>query len=205
MTLITNFWQYVSQKIRPYANVDMNGKKISGLPTTDYPTEDDEASTKKYVDDSAPSGVPAGVICMWSGIIGDIPDGWALCDGGDGRPDLRSKFIRGAASGQNPGGTGGSDSKSLAIANLPSHTHTVSGTAASNGGHTHNVLQWAGGAGANQGVDILENAVGAWRSGFTSSTGAHTHSVSGTAAATGSGTAFDNRPAYYALAFIIKI
>jgi hypothetical protein len=32
----------------------------------------------------------------------------------------------------------------------------------------------------------------------------HTHTVSGTTEATGSGTAFDNRPAFYALAFIMK-
>lgn len=53
MSLITNFWQYVAQKIRPYADVDMNGKKISGLPTTDYPTADGDGATKKYVDDNA--------------------------------------------------------------------------------------------------------------------------------------------------------
>lgn len=40
---------------------------------------------------------------------------------------------------------------------------------------------------------------------FTTSTASsHTHSVSGTTGATGSGSAFDNRPAYYALAFIMK-
>jgi len=40
---------------------------------------------------------------------------------------------------------------------------------------------------------------------FTTSTASnHTHSVSGTTGATGSGDAFDNRPDYYALAFIMK-
>jgi len=51
MTLFTNFWYYVSQKIRPFADVDMDGKKISGLPTTGFPTEDADGATKKYVDD----------------------------------------------------------------------------------------------------------------------------------------------------------
>jgi len=37
-----------------------------------------------------------GVIVMWHGLITDIPDGWALCDGTQGTPDLAGNFIRGA-------------------------------------------------------------------------------------------------------------
>ena len=48
------FWYYVAQKIRPFFDVDMNGKKIGGLPTTSYPTLDSQAATKKYVDEQAP-------------------------------------------------------------------------------------------------------------------------------------------------------
>ena len=40
--------------------------------------------------------VPAGAIVAWSGAIADIPQGWALCDGANGTPDLRDKFIVGA-------------------------------------------------------------------------------------------------------------
>lgn len=40
--------------------------------------------------------VTAGVIVAWSGAIADIPTGWALCDGNNGTPDLRDKFIVGA-------------------------------------------------------------------------------------------------------------
>ena len=40
--------------------------------------------------------VPTGVIVAWSGAIVDIPAGWALCDGANGTPDLRDKFIVGA-------------------------------------------------------------------------------------------------------------
>lgn len=45
---------------------------------------------------------------MWHGQIVDIPNGWALCNGQNDTPDLRSKFIRGVRPGLNPGGTGGS-------------------------------------------------------------------------------------------------
>ncbi len=37
-----------------------------------------------------------GVILMWSGTIATIPDGWVLCDGFNGTPDLRSNFVVGA-------------------------------------------------------------------------------------------------------------
>ncbi len=35
-------------------------------------------------------------IVMWSGTIATIPDGWVLCDGNNGTPDLRDKFVVGA-------------------------------------------------------------------------------------------------------------
>lgn len=44
---------------------------------------------------------------MWSGLLSAIPSGWHLCDGTNGTPDLRSRFIKGAAPGSNPGTVGG--------------------------------------------------------------------------------------------------
>ena len=41
---------------------------------------------------------PVGGIILWSGLISAIPTGWALCDGTNGTPDLRNKFIIGAYS-----------------------------------------------------------------------------------------------------------
>lgn len=67
---------------------------------------------------------------MWDGLIVNIPDGWALCNGANGSPDMRERFVRGAPDGDNPGGTGGSES----------HTHLVAGnTALTNIDHDHNV------------------------------------------------------------------
>jgi microcystin-dependent protein len=40
--------------------------------------------------------IPKGGIIMWSGSLANIPAGWALCDGANGTPDLRSRFIVGA-------------------------------------------------------------------------------------------------------------
>ncbi|MCX5905264.1 MAG: hypothetical protein NTV89_17740, partial [Proteobacteria bacterium] len=44
---------------------------------------------------SASNGVPQGAIMMWSGAINQIPAGWALCNGTNGTPDLRDRFIVG--------------------------------------------------------------------------------------------------------------
>jgi hypothetical protein len=94
--------------------------------------------------------VPIGFIAMWSGTIASIPTGWTLCNGvavtrtdGGGSitpPDLRTKFVYGAY-GDNPapavpGQTGGQANKTLAAANLPSHTHGGT-TAAANAPHNH--------------------------------------------------------------------
>lgn len=46
-------------------------------------------------------------IAIWSGAIVDIPSGWALCDGGGGRPDLRNKFVIGAGDTFAPDDAGG--------------------------------------------------------------------------------------------------
>ncbi len=40
--------------------------------------------------------IPIGGIALWSGAIVDIPEGWVLCDGNNGTPDLTDKFIVGA-------------------------------------------------------------------------------------------------------------
>jgi len=57
------------------------------------PTNSQDAATKSYVDNS----IPIGGIIMWSGRISTIPTNWRLCNGSNGTPDLRNKFIIGAS------------------------------------------------------------------------------------------------------------
>ena len=64
---------------------------------------------------TATSSIPAGIITMWSGAINAIPDGWALCNGENGTPDLRDRFIVGAGNDYVVGGTGGSSEVTLTI------------------------------------------------------------------------------------------
>ena len=54
------------------------------------------------------SGVPNGAIIMWSGTVATIPDGFSLCDGSNGTPDLRNRFVIGAGRNYAVGATGGS-------------------------------------------------------------------------------------------------
>ena len=42
--------------------------------------------------------VPSGTILPWYGALGSIPTGYALCNGSNGTPDLRDRFLVGAGS-----------------------------------------------------------------------------------------------------------
>ena len=212
---------------------------------------------------------PVGGIVMWSGTLATIPTGWALCDGTTQNsvvtPDLREKFVMGAAASTNPGTTGGASSLSLVTANLPSHTHGV-GTIGS--GHTHSfsgsnthdhgdgnlsvsshshsisgtshshsvnynsttiylptsgttsqtVVTSVGSSGSNSastgsanGANSSTGSASPGISGDTSNASISVSgttgsaSMSGTSASTGSGTAFDNRPAFYEIAYIMYV
>ncbi len=155
-------------------------------------------------------GVPSGCILLWSGAVNTVPDGWALCDGQNGTPDLRDRFVVGAGGGYAVGATGGEASHALTTAEMPSHNHSFSGNATSAGAHTHKVQYEGygvrdlyGGGTKYSGSDTAE-----WASGGSLeaiSAGAHTHTVSGTIGSRGSGAAHENRPPYYALAYIMKI
>ena len=94
------------------------------IPTTAKQTEWDTSYTYR---------VPSGGIIIWSGASTAIPSGWFLCDGLNGTPDLRDRFVVGAGSTYAVGATGGS-----ANATLVSHTHTATSTFTGNALGTHN-------------------------------------------------------------------
>ena len=162
--------------------------------------------------------VPTGVITMWSGGVLSIPSGWALCDGNNGTPDLRDRFIVAAGGSYSPNDTGGADSVSLTESELPSHTHTMNtagshthtGTTSTDGEHNHtygrirNGDDQSGeqvGGGGDDGSFSTSFAGEHNHTLNVDSAGDHTHTIN----STGGGQAHENRPAYFALAFIMKL
>lgn len=128
---------------------------------------------------------PRGIIVAWSGEINKIPDGWALCDGKTvGVPDLRGRFILGANTATNNNtnfsknemaATGGSETHTLTVDEIPSHEHGFSA---------------GGGNGGNNGP----------RDGYGGTNG-----FAQVTFKTGGNKPHNNMPPYYALAYIMKL
>ena len=129
--------------------------------------------------------IPPGLIAMWSGAVNAIPTGWALCNGANGTPDLRNRFIVGAGSSyavHSASGSTTTGATTLALSQIPSHTHPYSGSTVGGSGMWHNnegKLAHGGGEGGN-----------AYAIGYAGGSGSHTHSTI---------------PPYYALAYIMKL
>jgi len=141
---------------------------------------------------SAPT-LPSGVIVLWSGAIGSIPSGYYLCDGTNGTPDLRDRFIIGAGNTYSVSQTGGT-ADSIVV----SHTHTATVT---DPGHFHQASNYgiavtAGGSYVALGVN--------GSSGSGANTGSAATGISVTNTSTGSSGTNANLPPYYALAYIMK-
>ena len=165
------------------------------------------ATTSQLNAVAAGGAIPSGGIIMWSGAVSAIPSGWVLCNGSNSTPDLRNRFVVGAGSTYAVNDTGGADSVSLSTANLPAHNHSFSGTGTTNttGAHVH-ASGWYGPRGASGEASVFATNNAGYPSVNTGSAGSHSHtvSVSGTTDNTGDGTAHENRPPYYALAYIMK-
>ncbi len=70
--------------------------------------------------------IPLGGIIMFSGVT--APGGWALCDGTQGTPDLRGRFVLASGSGsgltsRTLGQSNGEETHKLTIAEMPTHAH----------------------------------------------------------------------------------
>lgn len=146
--------------------------------------------------------IPTGLISLWYGDIGSVPSGWYLCDGANGTPDLRDRFVVGAGSTYAVAATGGNATNTLITANLPDHVHT--GTTGNNTSiaHTHSTgaflgnFTYAGGG----------STAGSAGSGTTGSTEppSHTHTFSTSTTVNAASTPISNIPPYYALAYVMK-
>ena len=153
------------------------------------------------------SGIPSGVILMWSGSLASIPAGWNLCDGNNGTPNLIAKFVRSISTASTETGTtGGSDAVTLtgAESGLQAHGHT--GSTNSTGSHNHALGQTTN-SNAQGGNKYYNTATyGRVDLGkYTESNGTHSHTVTvNNASAQDASSSHENRPAFYELAYIMK-
>lgn len=103
------------------------------------------------IEKAMPSNANGHGIIIWSGAVANVPSGWYLCDGSNGTPDLRNKFVLGAGGSYSVGATGGAANHTLTEAEIPVMTHAG-----------HNADKWYGthhcrdnGTGTPPGVDVL--------------------------------------------------
>lgn len=165
-----------------------------------------------------------GEVKMWTGLVGAIPDGWGLCDGGDVNgfttPDLSGKFIVGFDTGNVDYDTlgigladeGGEETHVLTEAELPENDP---------GEHSHTLIADEDGTGAGTDYPTATEAI-ARKNAQAATTDYRIHQAPTADATIGKSsetqvTAFgggseppdadahENRPPYYAMAFIVYV
>lgn len=212
----------MTTKVSLIADNAVTGIGISNLTITADDIANNAVTTSKI--DFGTALVPLGGIIMWSGVT--APSGYQLCNNSElptnsplrptitNTPDLREKFIVGAGTNYAIGSTGGANSVQLQITQMPSHDHGgLTGTQSANHRHTMpgddqvsfgtGVAGWAGQSAGNFGYDATSKKDGGngtmWWTGYVDAD--HKHGIG----LQGGGQAHENRPPYYALAFIMRV
>tara|TARA_A100001234_G_scaffold221042_1_gene235598 strand:+ start:662 stop:1489 length:828 start_codon:yes stop_codon:yes gene_type:complete len=247
--------------------------KLDTDAVTTIKIKDKQVTPAKLADSVSNTFFPIGGIILWNGAIGSIPSNFRLCDGQNGTPDLRDRFIVGAGAGYAPGDTGGSSQVTLTEAQLATHSHgdgtystdvnthqhgtgTLSNETnnhshgagtfeASDNTHSHGItdpghhheIEYSN---SDSGDEFIEES-GRGKSGQEPTLGnqtgisinsdthdhdvagvsgsdshshtisgstadhSHSHDITGSSGDAGSGQPHENRPPYYALAYIMKI
>ena len=169
------------------------GKKMNEKDATDTfatKTEAENTYAKK-----GEAGVLSGTVTAFSGTFEDgypidkntglADKKWHLCDGTNGTPDLRNRFIYGGA-GNNNGGTGGEVTHTLTINELPRFTPTakISGQTGDDSNYMLHNNNSVIAAGTNQYASVVSSSP------FN---------------AIGNNQPHNNMPPYYVLAYIMKL
>lgn len=103
---IGNILNQIETRINTNAsNIEANAEEIENLK---YRSTANENAIANYL--------PVGSIIMFNGLATQIPDGWHICDGTNGTPNLIDKFIK---AGNVAGQTGGSNSVKLKEEHIP--------------------------------------------------------------------------------------
>ena len=178
-------------------------RMIKGVLRKTFP-EFDEALTAKPSDlndiIANNRGVQSKMIVMYWGSEDEIPEGWVLCDGGNGTPNLKDRFVMSSGDNYAPGQVGGSndvnaefttEEHKLTVAQIPSHSHTVNVDHKNNVGVTNTGGQRVGKENnADHAINIESSTVGGGKG--------HTHDVKVEVED-------GNMPAFMALMYIMKV
>ena len=153
---------------------------------------------------SSGSSVPAGSIIPWYGNLANIPDGFALCDGKNGTPDLRDRFLVGAGNAYKLGDIGGENSVKLAPTQIGNHYHAF-GSYESNNGWFVRLPSYATFPMPPGSGRAWWNGRNDWR-GFQGPFATQSLDlVTSLAISTAAQEAHENRPPYYALYYLMKL
>ena len=172
---------------------------------------DNELEASQLSSNLVNSFVPIGGIIMWSGTVAEAEalTNWKICDGQNGTPDLRDKFVLGvgssvAASTANQGDTNNNNSITLSEGQMPSHNHDITDP-----GHAHtwsrqdaqiNAFYRPWPANNNDCVESVVNTSNE----TTGITGTNNGNANISESLKGGNTAIDNRPDYFALCYIMR-
>ena len=168
-------------------------------------------SFNRYSVSQNESSIPKGTILPWYGKSSDIPEGFALCDGTKGTPDLRNRFLVGAGSNYALGDTGGEDQVKLSGTQIGNHYHFW-------GAQYH----YRSGQSKSNALKVISNGTGFEAAPFpsdrksisyldaTTLSPSYSHAgkesyITSLAVGTAAQEAHENRPPYYALSFIMKL
>lgn len=157
---------------------------------------------------SSGSSVPAGSIIPWYGNLANIPDGFALCDGKNGTPDLRNRFLVGAGNTYKLGDIGGEDAVKLEPSQTSSHYHTFGYHNANNNGYFITTASKKINASLPSGTHPAKwngSGGGGWYGWDGSGWAGGQNLVTSLTVATEAQKPHENRPPYYALHYIMKL
>jgi microcystin-dependent protein len=150
--------------------------------------------------------LPKGTIVAWTGTT--APEGWALCNGQNGTPNLQGRFVLGwnpggGKHGKVPGtdynqlnGVGGDQTNKLTVGEMPAHAHDMDPS----GDHTHGQPVGDGGHPARGWfASIITDRHHSWIN--TGGAGNHRHTIKNS----GGNEEHNNMPPYWILAYIMKL
>ena len=197
--------------IKGYGVYSSNSAFLKARYTSDYELPINDNSSKFVSTEWIHKLFPKGTILMFNGASSEIPEGWAICNGSNGTPNLIEKFIK---AGTSSGVTGGNPNNevTLTVDNMPTHSHDLLGSATTDtdGGHYHYTSANDGSStSVTQGEGTSATVAASGSTSILSDyEGSHWHYVDLSSAYTsseGGSQPFNIEPEYYSLIFIMKI